>query len=98
MRLLEVFDVEDLVERVGFVGLDGFWFGLRWLEVFDVEDFVERVGVVGLDGFWVACEFFDLESPGKGDSVFVRSGDVEGGVMMAVSRERWCFEKSSVSF
>ena len=70
----------------------GCFFGLRSLEVFDVEDFVEKVRFVGLDSFGGGCEFFDWESLGKGDGVFVRDGAVEGSrVMLGVSRERWCF-------
>ena len=85
-RLLEVFDVEDFVDGVGPVGLDGCFFGLELLEVFDVEN-LHGVGLVGLDNFWVACEFFDWEGLVEGDGVFVRRGVVEGGgVMLGVSR------------
>ena len=79
--------------RRGFWGVEhGCFLGLILLEVLDVEDFVEGVRVVGLDNFWAGCEFFDRETLGKGDGVFVRSGAVEGsGVMLGVSRERWCF-------
>ena len=64
-RLLDVFDVEDFVDGVGLVGLDGCFFGLELLEVFDVEDFVDGVGPVGLDGCFFGLELlevFDVEN------------------------------------